>query len=194
MTEGARGGTDSCRRPDRLHSRRQCRKPHIHRLRAFTGTGNTLNNIIIGAALSDTLSGGTGNDTLDGSAGDDTLIGGAGADVMQGGIGNDAISSTTPRTVVQEAPGAGTDAVQDQLAAYTLGSRCGASLLTSAQFPSPAPATRWTIPSSAGHGNDTLNGGAGADHAHRRPRQRYLHGRQRRRRRAGGGQARGSTR
>ena len=47
---------------------------------AFSGTGNGLDNTILG---------GTGNDTLNGGAGDDTLSGGAGADTMIGGTGND---------------------------------------------------------------------------------------------------------
>ena len=50
---------------------------------AFTGTGNTGNNI---------LTGGTGNDLLNGDAGNDTLIGGAGADTLIGGAGTDTAS------------------------------------------------------------------------------------------------------
>jgi Ca2+-binding RTX toxin-like protein len=46
----------------------------------FTGTGNSLNNII---------SGGTGNDNLNGRAGNDTMNGGAGNDTMDGGEGSD---------------------------------------------------------------------------------------------------------
>ncbi|WP_320110083.1 M10 family metallopeptidase C-terminal domain-containing protein [Pseudomonas sp. B21-053] len=44
------------------------------------GTGNSLNNVLIG---------GTGNDSLTGGAGDDTLDGGVGADFMRGGDGAD---------------------------------------------------------------------------------------------------------
>ena len=47
----------------------------------FSGTGNTLNNTIIGGGGTDTLSAGAGNDIL---------IGGAGADKMTGGAGNDS--------------------------------------------------------------------------------------------------------
>ncbi|WP_109122336.1 DUF4347 domain-containing protein, partial [Azospirillum sp. TSO22-1] len=39
---------------------------------AFTGTGNTLNNLITGGTGNDTLTGGLGNDTLDGGDGIDT--------------------------------------------------------------------------------------------------------------------------
>ena len=55
----------------------------------FTGTGNTLNNVITGGAGNDTLNGGAGNDTLNGGAGNDVLIGGTGADVLTGGAGAD---------------------------------------------------------------------------------------------------------
>jgi len=48
----------------------------------FSGTGNALNNQLVGGDGTDTLSGGGGNDTLYGSAGADSLRGGAGADVF----------------------------------------------------------------------------------------------------------------
>jgi Ca2+-binding RTX toxin-like protein len=47
---------------------------------AFTGTGNTLDNVITGGAGADNLSGAAGNDTLNGGAGNDTMAGGAGND------------------------------------------------------------------------------------------------------------------
>ena len=53
------------------------------------GTGNALNNILVGNDGSNTLDGSSGNDTLIGLAGDDTLVGGAGDDLMDGGEGWD---------------------------------------------------------------------------------------------------------
>jgi Ca2+-binding RTX toxin-like protein len=47
---------------------------------AINGTGNTLENVLIGNGVANTLSGGTGNDILDGGLGKDTLTGGAGSD------------------------------------------------------------------------------------------------------------------
>jgi len=55
----------------------------------LSGTGNELNNIIIGNGGNNVLDGGAGNDTLEGNSGNDTLIGGLGNDVMKGGAGND---------------------------------------------------------------------------------------------------------
>jgi len=49
---------------------------------AINGTGNGLNNTLIGNDGANKLSGLTGNDMLDGGAGSDTLSGGAGADTF----------------------------------------------------------------------------------------------------------------
>jgi Ca2+-binding RTX toxin-like protein len=56
---------------------------------AIDGTGNELNNAIVGNSVGNVLSGLGGNDSLSGSVGDDTLDGGAGNDRMTGGQGND---------------------------------------------------------------------------------------------------------
>ena len=53
------------------------------------GTGNSIDNRLIGNAGQNLLSGGYGNDRLEGNGGDDTLDGGRGADRMQGGAGAD---------------------------------------------------------------------------------------------------------
>jgi serralysin len=80
---------------------------------AVNGTGNSLNNTIIGNdrnnSLSgldgndslyggngtDTLNGGNGNDYLSGGAGNDALLGGAGNDTLNGGTGNDTMTGGT---------------------------------------------------------------------------------------------------
>jgi trimeric autotransporter adhesin len=56
---------------------------------AINGTGNELDNLIIGNVGANVLSGGAGNDSLDGGAGDDRLDGGTGVDRLAGGTGND---------------------------------------------------------------------------------------------------------
>src|SRR5262249_40933299 len=80
---------------------------------AFTGTGNTLNNVITGASTADTLSGG---------AGDDTLNGGTGADRMTGGTGNDIFIIDSSSDIVTENASEGTDEVRTSLTTFTLGS------------------------------------------------------------------------
>lgn len=59
---------------------------------SLTGTGNSLNNKIIGNAGHNVLNGGSGNDSLDGRSGNDTLIGGTGSNTLNGGIGIDTAS------------------------------------------------------------------------------------------------------
>ncbi|SDG35454.1 MULTISPECIES: hypothetical protein [unclassified Duganella] len=58
---------------------------------AFNGTGNELDNSIVGSNGNDTLNGGAGNDALYGNMGNDSLVGGAGADLFVPGRGNDTL-------------------------------------------------------------------------------------------------------
>ena len=55
----------------------------------INGTGNALNNTIIGNNADNTLLGLDGDDTLEGLGGDDSLEGGAGNDILKGGDGED---------------------------------------------------------------------------------------------------------
>jgi len=56
---------------------------------AIDGTGNELDNVIVGNGAPNWLSGLAGNDTLNGGAANDTLEGGLGADRLNGGLGAD---------------------------------------------------------------------------------------------------------
>jgi hypothetical protein len=58
---------------------------------ANVGTGNSLNNHIIGAEQSDQLSGLNGNDRLNGGGARDLLLGGDGNDTLTGGHGSDTV-------------------------------------------------------------------------------------------------------
>ncbi|WP_155773465.1 beta strand repeat-containing protein [Rhizobium leguminosarum] len=123
---------------------------------AFTGTGNTLANVITGGAGNDTLDGGTGADTLIGGTGDDTYV------VDNAG------------DVITENAGEGTDTVKTALASYTLAANVENLVYTgtgTAVFAGTGNALDNTITGGAnadtltgGAGNDTLDGGAGADH------------------------------
>ena len=55
----------------------------------INGTGNELNNTVVGNRGDNVLLGLAGNDFLQGADGNDTLDGGAGADTLTGGQGND---------------------------------------------------------------------------------------------------------
>lgn len=76
---------------------------------AAAGTGNALDNLIVGAA---------GNDILSGLGGNDTLDGGAGADQLTGGIGNDSYIIDNAGDLVFESAGQGTDSVSASVSHY----------------------------------------------------------------------------
>ncbi|HEX8665517.1 MAG TPA: calcium-binding protein [Beijerinckiaceae bacterium] len=120
---------------------------------AFTGTGNTLDNKIVGAAGADTLSGGAGNDTLDG---------GAGIDRMSGGTGDDVYFVSVATDVIVENASEGTDEVRTSLASFTLGTNVEYLSFTGT---AAATGTGNTLDNRivGNTGNDTLSGGAGLD-------------------------------
>jgi Ca2+-binding RTX toxin-like protein len=107
------------------------------------GSGNSLNNLIIGNAGNNSLEGNVGddilkgqrgNDTLSGGGGDDTLEGSFGDDILQGGIGNDTLLG-----------GEGSDQLDGGAGDDVLDGEGGNDRL------------------SGGLGNDTLRGGDGDD-------------------------------
>ncbi len=68
---------------------------------ARNGTGNALDNTLMGSDSSNTLSGLDGADTLRGNGGRDTIDGGAGADLLDGGAGKDTLTGGADRDVFQ---------------------------------------------------------------------------------------------
>ena len=73
---------------------------------AINGTGNALNNTLIGNIANNTLTGNAGNDILNGGAGIDTLIGGLGDDIYQ-------VDTTTD--IITELAVQGTDTIQSSV-------------------------------------------------------------------------------
>lgn len=59
----------------------------------INGSGNELNNTLIGNSGNNTLMGGDGNDSLIGGEGNDSLDGGNGKDTLQGGKGDDTYTA-----------------------------------------------------------------------------------------------------
>ena len=118
---------------------------------AINGTGNSLDNVLLGTTGNNTLSGGAGNDTLDGATGTDTLV---------GGLGNDTYVTDGGDTIT-EAASEGTDTVQSSVT-YVLGANLENLTLTgTAAINGTGNAASNVLLGNAA--NNTLDGGAGAD-------------------------------
>ena len=116
---------------------------------AVNGTGNALDNAIIGTSGVNTLTGGAGNDTLDGGGGADTLV---------GGLGDDYYFMSTGDVVVEN-DAEGNDTVHTTINDYTLGANL--ENVSTTQFDVTGNASSNVI---VGNNLDnTLDGAAGAD-------------------------------
>jgi len=128
---------------------------------ALQGTGNALDNLLVGNDGANTLEGGAGNDVLDG---------GRGADRLQGGIGNDTYHVDTARDVVIEAAGAGVDTVISR-ATYALAPHVENLILvgsgdlhgTGNELANRMVGNGGSNRLDAGAGGDVMVGGAGDD-------------------------------
>jgi Ca2+-binding RTX toxin-like protein len=138
---------------------------------SFVGTGNALDNFILGGNGDDSLSGLGGNDTLVGGAGNDILTGGTGNNTLQGGTGNDVYVVTSSGDTVIENAGEGTDTVSTDLSLYDLTANVENLTYTGAgAFTGTGNALDNVITGGSGAdvlngagGNDTLLGGGGSD-------------------------------
>ncbi|MBB4252724.1 Ca2+-binding RTX toxin-like protein [Rhizobium sp. BK008] len=157
MTENAGEGTDTIR--TNLATYSLAALTNVENLTytgttAFTGTGNTLANVITA---------GSGNDTLDGGTGADTLI---------GGTGDDTYIVDNAGDVITENAGEGMDTIKTSLTSYTLGTNVEFLTYTgTASFAGTGNELSNTLTGGAGAdtligggGDDFLDGGAGADH------------------------------
>lgn len=114
---------------------------------AFTGTGNELNNIIIGSFFAANI-----------------LDGGAGADMLQGGFANDTYIVDNVGDIIVEQVGVSVDLIKTSLNNYSLMQAANVENLTftgTGNFNGTGNEAKNTI--TGGTGNDLLDGGFGAD-------------------------------
>ena len=128
----------------------------------LNGSGNALNNVLIGNTGNNVLSGGAGNDKLDGSSGIDTLVGGTGNDIYVIDNTQDVVRETS--TLVSEI-----DTVVSS-ESWFLGDNLENLTLTGTAFIGLGNNLNNVLIGNArdnslsgGEGNDTLIGGLGGD-------------------------------
>jgi len=93
VTEGVAAGTDTVRTGLAYSLGSNVENLTLIGSSAVNGTGNGLDNVLLGNVAANTLTGGVGNDTLDGAGGADVLAGGTGNDtyVLGNGYGAELI-------------------------------------------------------------------------------------------------------
>jgi Ca2+-binding RTX toxin-like protein len=128
----------------------------------FTGTGNALDNLIVGANGQDRLSGEDGDDTLAGRDGDDFLSGGSGLNSLIGGLGHDVYLVTQATDSTIEYAGEGQDSVHTALSSFGLRANIEDLIYTgSGSFHGTGNGETNVL--RGGSGNDTLQGLGGTD-------------------------------
>jgi trimeric autotransporter adhesin len=149
---------------------------------SINGTGNELNNTILGNSISNIIDAKDGNDSVDGGSGNDVLRGGAGNDTLKGnssndfdtligGIGDDDYYVDTAEDVIIENVSEGTDKVFSTATTYTLSEDVEQLTLSgTAGINGTGNSSGNTITGNSGFnlidggaGNDTMIGGAGND-------------------------------
>ena len=137
------------------------------------GTGNGLDNIIIGNAGNNTLLGLGGDDTITGGAGLDHIDGGTGIDHMSGGLGSDTYYVDNTLDTVTEVSSGGTDTVMSSVS-FTIGTYVEKLTLTgAANIDGKGNSLANTLIGNSGDndldgktGADTMTGGLGDDTYH----------------------------
>ena len=95
VTELANEGTDTVRSTISYVLGANVENLNLSGVDNLSGTGNALENTLVGNGGNNLLSGGAGDDRLFGGDGNDTLTGGSGADYLSGGNGMDTFVFTS---------------------------------------------------------------------------------------------------
>ncbi len=161
VTEAASAGTDLVRASVTYTLAANVENLTLTGATAINGTGNTLDNVLVGNSAANTLTGGAGNDTLNG---------GAGADKMLGGLGDDTYTVDNASDVVTENASEGTDLINSSIT-LTLAANVEALVVTGATaINGTGNALNNLLRGNTGNnvlngraGNDILDGGDGND-------------------------------
>ncbi|WP_153021665.1 MULTISPECIES: calcium-binding protein [unclassified Rhodanobacter] len=180
VTEQANGGYDIVRSSVSHILSLDVERLELTGSAAIDGTGNELDNALVGNNGDNMLSGRDGDDTLFGFGGSDTLIGGAGNDQLDGGYGNDVMSGGTgddtysvdaPDDVIVELAGEGHDvafatssyALSDNIEKLVLAEGGGASDGTGNASDNELVGNSQDNRLDGGSGADSMTGGLGND-------------------------------
>ncbi|MBP6056843.1 MAG: calcium-binding protein [Nitrosomonas sp.] len=159
ITENLNEGTDTVKSSISLTLPTNVENLTLTGALTINGTGNDLNNVLIGNSATNQLNGGLGNDTLNGGTGADTLI---------GGLGNDNYVVDNAGDVVTENLNEGTDKISSSIT-RTLPANVENLTLTGAatingngnSLANSLIGNSATNQLNGGGGNDTLDGGIG---------------------------------
>ncbi|HMS82056.1 MAG TPA: calcium-binding protein [Nitrospira sp.] len=152
ITENANEGTDTVQSSSTWTLGANLENLTLTGVNAINGTGNALNNVLLGNSASNTLNGGAGHDWLDGGLGNDTMI---------GGIGDDRYVVNQISDIVIEHVGQGSDTVESAVT-YALGVNVENLTLTgSANINGTGNSASNIVIGNSG--SNTLLGASGAD-------------------------------
>ncbi|WP_179047153.1 FG-GAP-like repeat-containing protein [Nostoc sp. TCL26-01] len=127
----------------------------------INGTGNDLNNYILGNAAANIIDGRGGDDQINGRAGDDVINGGAGNDTIAGDIGNDNIDGGTGNDILYG--NEGNDTLRGSTGNDVLYGNDGNDTLFGGDDKDVLTGGNGNDILAGGNGIDTLFGGLGAD-------------------------------
>lgn len=184
VVEGANQGTDRIISTATYTLSANVEELQLAGVAVINGTGNELDNLMIGnrrnnqlsgAAGSDTLAGDAGNDSLSGDGGADNLTGGSGGDSLFGGLGNDTLNGDQIDGILDggadkdtlELAGRFTSASDTQLANIEVVTLTKTGLLLSLARQSEGFTVNGFATGAStiigGAGVDSITGGSGAD-------------------------------
>ena len=150
LVEGASAGTDTIRSSISYSLSANFENLTLTGTATANGSGNGLDNTLIGNVAANILKGGGGNDIIEGGGGGDRLEGGAGDDIY---IGDG---------LIVEAAGQGLDEVRTASSSHKLAENVE-NLTGAAAMGQKLVGNRLANVIKGGAGSDTLNGGTGAD-------------------------------